>query len=740
MRRHPLLVPVLLSLSVSFAAVAPAAAGDQKVKALIADLKKGEPQRTAALQALEALGPKAADATPALIDLLANKDEFTRLQSAIVLGKIGTPAVAPLTELLTAKDEDVRLYAAWGLAFVGPKARSATAAVVKALADPAASVRRKAVFALGRINPDPGPAVAALVKALEDKDEDVRQAAAAALPQLGPAAVPVLVKVLDSDKAALRNLAIKTLGDIGPAAESAIPQLKALLLEPAKGAAEPAADALAGIGARAVRVLTAAAGNEDAAVRGLALRSLHKIGAPAVPALVDLLGAKYTDVRRTAAGLLGALQVRDKMVVIGLGYALKDADSQVKFAALQALRGMGTGAKLAEPYVSGLLVDLDPKLRVEAFHVLTGLGADPRPGLKKALAHTNPAIRIPTASLMTALGVEIALAEPVLVAGLKEKNAALRMQAAYSLANRGLKADEVLPIFLEGLKNDVASVRRQAAEAIAPYGPKAARAVPALTAALDDRDDAVRAQALQTLRKVADAKTLLPVALKVLRHKDTNLHDQGAEIFFQIGPESVSDLATLLRNEKAPGLRLVCVQALAMVGPRAKDAVPELIRALADAQPRTRLNAARALGNIGPDAKAAADALKKATQDGDDNVRKLAAAALTQINADPKQKGFEVQGVLTPGDPTDKVRVGHYAVVHTYFMKAGQRYTIDLIAPWDNFLRLEDAQGKQLAQDDDGGGYPNARIVFDAPADGYYRIIVTSFAPKTAGPYTLKVK
>ena len=73
-------------------------------------------------------------------------------------------------------------------------------------------------------------------------------------------------------------------------------------------------------------------------------------------------------------------------------------------------------------------------------------------------------------------------------------------------------------------------------------------------------------------------------------------------------------------------------------------------------------------------------------------------------------------------------------------MKAGQGYTIDLISQWDNFLRLEDAQGKQLAQDDDSGGFPNARIVFTAPQDGWYRIIVTSFSQGASGSYTLKVR
>jgi serine protease Do len=73
-------------------------------------------------------------------------------------------------------------------------------------------------------------------------------------------------------------------------------------------------------------------------------------------------------------------------------------------------------------------------------------------------------------------------------------------------------------------------------------------------------------------------------------------------------------------------------------------------------------------------------------------------------------------------------------------MKSGQKYQIDLRSQWDNFLRLENAQGQQLAQDDDSGGFPNARIIFQAPADGYYRIIVTSYAPGVNGSYTLTVK
>src|SRR5262249_40590825 len=264
-----LLLPALLCLTGP--AVAPAqqtAEGKQRsVADLVADLKKGEQERMKALQELEALGEKAGRRVPALMERLAAKDELPRLQSTIVLGKIGKAAVEPLTRALASADEDTRFYAAWGLALVGAPARPATPALAKALADKSPQVRRKAAYALGRIDPPPAEAVPALVRALEDGDEDVRQAAASALPPLGKAAVPPLVKPLTTtDKVELRHLVLKTLGELGAAAEPTIPVLRTFLGQPAKGSQEAAADALAGIGAPAVPVLTAAAADDSAKV------------------------------------------------------------------------------------------------------------------------------------------------------------------------------------------------------------------------------------------------------------------------------------------------------------------------------------------------------------------------------------------------------------------------------------------------------------------------------------------
>ena len=98
----------------------------------------------------------------------------------------------------------------------------------------------------------------------------------------------------------------------------------------------------------------------------------------------------------------------------------------------------------------------------------------------------------------------------------------------------------------------------------------------------------------------------------------------------------------------------------------------------------------------------------------------------------------EFQGQLDPGDAPDPVR-NRPAKVHTVRLAKDKTYIIELRSTdFDSYLRLEDAAGKQLAHDDDGAGFPNARLRFAAPHDGDYRLIATSFDGKT-GRYTLRI-
>ncbi len=74
--------------------------------------------------------------------------------------------------------------------------------------------------------------------------------------------------------------------------------------------------------------------------------------------------------------------------------------------------------------------------------------------------------------------------------------------------------------------------------------------------------------------------------------------------------------------------------------------------------------------------------------------------------------------------------------------KAGQIYiiTVDAVEKgnFDPYLQVEGASGKIMAQDDDGGGYPNSRIVYKPKRGGEHRLIVTAVG-KGAGAFNVKV-
>ena len=110
---------------------------------------------------------------------------------------------------------------------------------------------------------------------------------------------------------------------------------------------------------------------------------------------------------------------------------------------------------------------------------------------------------------------------------------------------------------------------------------------------------------------------------------------------------------------------------------------------------------------------------------------------------------FEKKDSFTKEDPTDvspkdQTQNSHFKP-YTFRMKPGHTYTIDLISgdkggkKLDTFLKLQHPDGKQIAEDDDGGGFPHSRIVYKAIVEGDYKIIATSFEPNQTGPFTLKI-
>jgi len=103
------------------------------------------------------------------------------------------------------------------------------------------------------------------------------------------------------------------------------------------------------------------------------------------------------------------------------------------------------------------------------------------------------------------------------------------------------------------------------------------------------------------------------------------------------------------------------------------------------------------------------------------------------------EKDLRFDGKLTAADPKDPKRNAAFKQ-HVVKLKKGVSYTIDMISQFDNYLRLLDDAGKELAEDDDSGGMQNARIIFNCQQDGAYKIIATAYNENGVGDYVLTVR
>jgi hypothetical protein len=137
------------------------------------------------------------------------------------------------------------------------------------------------------------------------------------------------------------------------------------------------------------------------------------------------------------------------------------------------------------------------------------------------------------------------------------------------------------------------------------------------------------------------------------------------------------------------------------------------------------------------------------------NLRSLTALALTAAGClflgsnlgagdkkdkDKKSEEFVVNDELINADLKDRVRTESFCKTYTYKMTGGKTYQIDLKSrAFNAFLRLENPDGMQVADDDNSGGKLDARIVYRAPKTGDYTIYATSF-DAGQGKFTLTVK
>ncbi len=106
-----------------------------------------------------------------------------------------------------------------------------------------------------------------------------------------------------------------------------------------------------------------------------------------------------------------------------------------------------------------------------------------------------------------------------------------------------------------------------------------------------------------------------------------------------------------------------------------------------------------------------------------------------------REPPFQLTGRLTGDGSLDNARPGRLAERYPVRLRAGQTYTVELHSvDFDAYLRIEDAAGVTLAEDDDSGEDLDARIVFRPVVSGVYTVVVTTFSPAERGWYVLNVR
>jgi HEAT repeat protein len=335
-------------------------------------------QWRARLADFDAASPRAAEALPALEQILTDRDvdSVTRRAAALAIGRIGRaarPALPTLIKMLGASNRDTE-EAAWAtkaISLLGPHGREATPALVDALRDESRdyAVRQLALEALSQIggaHPEAIPAIVATVQSpVRNAEQDMQQTELRqlAVEALGVAraesavAVPLLARILRSPREMerTRRLAAEALTAIGPNAHFALSALaETLIADDSEAVRDAAAKALGALGKPALPLLQQLLQHDDEGVRWRSADALGTMGEAAAPAIVALRALATDDqetdiVRLHAAQSLWSIDAKADHVWPTAVSLMMSPDRTVRMESVDLLLSLGKQAKLAEP-------------------------------------------------------------------------------------------------------------------------------------------------------------------------------------------------------------------------------------------------------------------------------------------------------------------------------------------------------------------------------------------------------
>lgn len=263
--------------------------------------------------------------------------------------------------------------------------------------------------------------------------------------------------------------------------------------------------------------------------RGQAEEKLVKMGAVAVPALIQMLATKDEGARKRASRDLARI---GKPAVPALLKAMNDEDLVVQAAAIDAIRDIGPPARAAIPE---LLKRLPNSKGADIPGALAAMGPEVIPPVIKLMKEkprgNDTYQQLVSTGVLLKLGASAAPAIPDLAEMLHSNNRLQANDAAWVLGSIGAKAMSVL---LRNLKDKDCERGRVAAliglRTIGRHG-HLEEVTKLVLPSLRDPDPAVRGQAIDTLWEMhADPKTVSEPIRALLNDPDKGVRSEAQRV------------------------------------------------------------------------------------------------------------------------------------------------------------------------------------------------------------------
>jgi HEAT repeat protein len=418
--------------------------------------------------------------------------------------------------------------------------------------------------------------------------------------------------------------------------------------------------------------------DEDADVRGAALRALGRIRDPAaIPELIEALGTPEASLPQRIAEIL----VRFDAAAVGpLCRELRNRESEVRRMWAAEILGWLGNAEAGIPLIDAL-GDVNPEVRAKSAGALGKLSesraidrllemllSDPIPFVRTRVAQAlgaigNPRVidhlvqvlkdpewwvRIRAIEALEQIGRESA---GTLLAALEDEDGEVRRRAATALERMGYVRDSVETLEREGFRADLfrillligrAGVTEGILGRITTARPPANKllvrlagevgnpaAVPVLLEALQASDDAsFRSRLVEALGKLGDTSAV-PAILRCLKDSDSWVRRASVEALSAIGPrEHTEELLDLLRDP-APETRVAVCRVATSLDPVVVGADVE--RLLADPAPEVRAEALRVVSILS--LQGSEERVASLVEDPFPDVRVAAARALASVGS-----------------------------------------------------------------------------------------------------------